>query len=143
MNKTLLLLLATTFVLWWCFNTQQSANEQSSSSDVQEATISPEAQAQADKRVTGNETCDNYLATLQCIGQKSAWSGNEFTQTYNSLLSSLQDTPVEQLQETCTNLTTALQEHPTMLIYNADCDMTRPTENQETIKSGSQQLTGM
>ena len=42
--------------------------------------------------------------------------------------------PVDQLQETCTTLSTSLQEHPTLLIYNAECDMITTTE--EDVMSG-------
>lgn len=89
--------------------------------------ISEQAQAEADKRITGNETCDAYLATIKCIAQKGE-EDNEFTKNYTSIVDSFANVPADQLQETCTMLSTAIQEHPTLLLYNAECNMINPDQ---------------
>ena len=71
---------------------------------------------------------------MSCIAAKNQDSNNEFLNNYESMIQSLDSIPLDQLQETCTTLTTALQEHPTILIYNAECDMTR---GESTITTGA------
>ena len=138
MKKTLFITsLLSLVVLSGCFN----KTEPTDTNNVQpseQVIISPEAQAEADKRVTGNQTCDNYLATIKCIAEK--WGdNNEFSKNYESILASFTNIPVDQLQETCTTLSTSLQEHPTLLIYNAECDMITTVE--ENLMSGGDNTT--
>lgn len=132
MKKSLMIMtIALALWLWWCLwtkpITQPAPQEQLTSS----GTISPQAQELADRRITGNETCDNYLHTIQCIAKKW-WEDNQFTKNYDSIVDSLQNLPVDQLQETCTTLTTSLQEDPSILIYNADCNSITNTGNVES-----------
>lgn len=112
-------------ILSGCFKNVETTEQVEDSTTITTGTISVEAQAEADKRVTGNQTCDQYIATMSCIAAKNQESNNEFVKNYESMILSLGDIPSDQLQETCTTLTTALQEHPTILIYNAECDMTK------------------
>lgn len=135
MKKTLLLTsLLSVFVLGWCFNGIET-KETPLIESTDQITISSQAQDEADKRVIGNETCDNYIATIQCIAKKGG-DENDFAKNYDSILASLQDIPSDQLQEVCTSLTSSLQEHPTLLLYNAECDMITPTS--EDIVSNSE-----
>ena len=76
---------------------------------------------------------------MSCIAAKNQDSNNEFLNNYESMIQSLDSIPLDQLQETCTTLTTALQEHPTILIYNAECNMTR---GESAITTGASVSTG-
>ena len=130
MKKTILI---TTFlflfVLWGCFNTTK-VDTTTPTETTEQVNISPEAQDQADLRVTGNQTCDNYIATIECIADK--WGEeNEFSKNYDSILASFKDMPADQLQEVCTSLTTSLQEDPTVLLYNAECNKTNSGEEND------------
>lgn len=123
MQKTLIVIwILSLVIIWGCFKNNNIIPSDIHQVENTKDNISQEAQVEADKRVTGNETCDKYLATIKCIADKG-WSDNEFSMNYNSIISSFTDIPVEQLQETCTTLTTSLQEHPTLLIYNSECNM--------------------
>ena len=138
MKKTLFITsLLSLVVLSGCFN-KTEPTDTNNVQPTEQVIISPEAQAEADKRVTGNQTCDNYLATIKCIAEK--WGdNNEFSKNYESILASFTNIPVDQLQETCTTLSTSLQEHPTLLIYNAECDMITTVE--ENLMSGGDNTT--
>ena len=138
MKKTLFITsLLSLVVLSGCFNKTEPTDTNNVQA-TEQVIISPEAQAEADKRVTGNQTCDNYLATIKCIAEK--WGdNNEFSKNYESILASFTNIPVDQLQETCTTLSTSLQEHPTLLIYNAECDVITTVE--ENLMSGGENST--
>ena len=139
MKKTLFITsLLSLVILSGCFNTTEPTdtdNVQPTEQDI----ITTEAQAEADKRITGNETCDNYLATIKCLAEK--WGdNNEFTKNYDWILASFTNIPVDQLQETCTTLSTSLQEHPTLLIYNAECNMIT-TQEKNMMSGGGEDTT--
>lgn len=128
-------------ILWGCFKKTETPDTNGNTAP-EEVRISAEAQAEADKRVTGNDTCDAYLATIKCIAEKGG-ANNEFTKNYDSIVTSFTNIPVEQLQETCTELSTALQQHPTLLLYNAECNMINPDQNLiDAINSSSTGATG-
>ena len=70
MKKTLFITsVLSLLILSGCLN-KIEPTETDNVQPTEEVTISPEAQAEADKRVTGNQTCDNYLATIKCIADK-------------------------------------------------------------------------
>ncbi len=75
-------------------------------------------------KATGVAICDNYLSSLQCIANYA--TGNDkinFNNSYESLIQSFQNVPVEQLTKTCTTLSDALRSHPTLLQKNPNCNV--------------------
>lgn len=136
MKKTFFsLFLFSVLIVWGCMDTKKISPDTTNSPTMDDVVISQEAQQQADKRITGNETCDNYIATIQCIANKEKDSTEQFIQDYESFVASFSNIPDDQLQDTCTTLTTAIQEHPTVLIYNSECNMLHPAQDEEVAPS--------
>lgn len=74
-------------------------------------------------KATGVTICDNYLSSIQCIANYATGTDKvNFNSSYDSLVQSFQDVPAEQLLETCTTLSNALREHPTLLQDYPSCN---------------------
>ena len=66
--------------------------------------------------------CDNYLTTLKCIIDFSTWTTqSNFNNSYESLVQSFKNVPSDQLTQTCTTLSNAVREHPTLLKDYPNC----------------------
>jgi hypothetical protein len=75
-------------------------------------------------KATGISLCDNYLSSLQCIASYATGAEKiNFNSSYESLVQSFQNVPVDQLTETCTTLSNALRSHPTLLQDYPKCNI--------------------
>ncbi len=113
-NFSIVVLLFGLFLLAGCTNPMSTTSE--TTDQIQDMTGTNE-------RIVGNTTCDNYLHTIQCFSE--AMTGSDamtFKNLYTSLLQSFKDVPNAQLEETCTNLSSGLRTHPTILKDYPDCN---------------------
>lgn len=107
------------FILSGC--TKSSSNE--TLSDTSSESVIVEEKVFALENIVWEPACDAYMSTLQCI--VAAGTGTDYTalgETYDSLLQSFDNMPVEQLNAICTDLSDSLRTHPTLLSDHADCN---------------------
>ena len=133
-------LFACVLLLAGCRNTDTHEEMAPEHDQNVEIASSQEARQLADQRVTGNESCDNYLETIQCLANQSA-IGHQFSELYDSLRISLENVPNEQLDAYCTNLADALVAHPTYFIDYAQCNKIQPDQERMDAMRISEQLT--
>ena len=94
-----------------CWKSDKSLIEDATLSGKNEFSTTQEAQTIADKRVTGNDLCDQYLEQWQCAIDSNTSTTKNFSQEkYDSLLASFKDVPSDQLQALCTTLVDSMKE---------------------------------
>lgn len=93
------------------------------SSSSETTTLQTQA-LQITEKHTGLAVCDKYLTAVKCLIDNSTGSDQSNLQSsYESLVASFKDVPVDQLQATCTNLSNALRSHPTLLKDHPMCSI--------------------
>lgn len=106
-TKLVYFLLATSLiVVAWCTNPLS-----------QDVSLSPSKTADTSVQKTGIDLCDRYLAVLHCLAEEQSWSTlwQQYTTTYENMITSWKDVPANQLQETCQSLTDNMLNNPETL----------------------------
>ncbi|HNG97811.1 MAG TPA: hypothetical protein PLW93_06055 [Candidatus Absconditabacterales bacterium] len=83
----------------------------------QDVSLSSSKTADTSVQKTGIDLCDRYLAVLHCLAEEQSGStlGQQYTTTYENMITSWKDVPADQLQETCQSLTNNMLNNPETL----------------------------
>lgn len=97
---------------------------------------SPEARELANHRVTGNNLCDQYIATLSCLSDYD--SSETLSDTRNSFVAWLTDIWNDQLEEICSGLIKELEESSLYLAYQNECGVGESDATNEETSASSE-----